>query len=97
MRVSAGQLTVRHGPFPWPGNHTLHTSELDQLYCTEHHNYSRNGGRSTSYRVNAVLNGGWKIKLLSSMTEAEQALFVEQQVEQHLNIDDRRVGGEMAG
>ena len=31
LRVSEGQLAVRQGPFPWPGNRTLHTSDLDQL------------------------------------------------------------------
>ena len=99
IRTGGGQLTVRHGPLPWPGNRMISTDEVDQLYCTEHisrnSNNNNNNNNSTSYRVNATLRDGTKAKLLSGLTEADQALYIEQKLEAHLNIEDRPVGGEL--
>jgi hypothetical protein len=41
------------------------------------------------------LRDGTKLKLLSSLQDLDQALFVEQQIEQHLRIADERVPGEV--
>ena len=96
LSVDVGQLTVRHGPLPWPGNRTLTTDELDQLYCTEHISRSGNStSSSTSYRVNVATRDGKKIKLLSGLSDADQALYIEQKIEEHLGIEDRPVGGEI--
>jgi len=95
IKVSGGVLTVRHAPLPWPGTHTLNASDLAQAYCTEHFTQGRNSSGSTSYRVNAMLADGRKIKLLDGLTESDQALFIEQQLESHLGIPDSPVRGEM--
>ena len=92
--VSGGELTVRHGPLPWPGNRNVFADDLKQLYCTEHFHRGKNS-TSTSYGVNALLAGDRKVKLLSGFTEADQALFIEQRLEEHLRIVDHRVPGEM--
>jgi hypothetical protein len=36
-----------------------------------------------------------KLKLLDNLQELDQAMFIEQQLEQHLNIADQRVPGEV--
>ncbi len=95
LKVASGTLTVRHGPLPWPGNHTIETAQLEQLYCTEHVSTSKQGGSTTHYRVNAALADGRKLRLLSGMSEVEQALFIEQKLEDHLGIKDQAVPGEM--
>ncbi len=95
LEVNNGRLTVRSGPLPWPGNRDLDVSELEQLYCQENSSRNRNGSTSYSYNVCAVLKGGREAKLLSSLDNREQALFVEQFVEAYLGIEDRRVGGEL--
>jgi len=43
LRAGRGELTVRNGPLPWPGNRTLATHELAQLFCVE-----RRGARARS-------------------------------------------------
>jgi hypothetical protein len=48
-----------------------------------------------TYNVCAVLKGGQRVTLLSSLPEIDQALFVEQAVEEYLGIEDRPVGGEL--
>jgi len=51
---------------------------------------------SYSYNVNGLLKGGKRVRLLDSLPDREQALFVEQVVEGYLGIEDRPVGGELS-
>jgi len=94
IRVSVGELSVRHGPLPTGGNRQLFTADLKQLFCTEKIIRGKHGPRY-SYNVEALLQGGTKLKLLSNLQDLDQALFVEQQIEQHLRIADERVPGEV--
>ena len=96
ITVERGHLTVRHGPVPWKGNHDLPADALEQLYCQEHVTHSRNGGSTIRYSVQAVgKESRRKITLVSGLSDRDQALFIEQQVEQKLGITDRRVVSEM--
>lgn len=94
IRVAGMTLSVRHGPLPWFGNRTLGTSELKQLYCTR---TLRRNRRSVSerYALNAVLAQGQKVELLGHDLDEEQALFLEQRIEDHLGIRDERVPGQI--
>lgn len=94
VRVDRGELTIRHGPVPFPGNKTLLTSDLTQFYCSETvHNHRRSS--SVSYELNAVHTDGSKVKLLSGLTELDQGLFLEQRLERFLGIENERVPGEV--
>src|SRR5262249_46570692 len=53
IHVDGEDLTVRHMPLPWFGNHRLPLRQLDQLYSQQEVNRNRNGP-SYSYKVNAV-------------------------------------------
>lgn len=94
IRVTGGELTVRHGPLPWGGNRTVSTFDVTQLYCTEKVRSNRRG-YSTSFELNALLSDGEKVNLLTAIEELDQALFLEQKLEQHLKIEDQRVPGEV--
>jgi hypothetical protein len=94
IRVSGGVLTIRHGPIPWPGNHSIPTTDLSQLYCTETVIRGKHGCRSI-YNVEMLRSDRTKLKLLDNLQELDQAMFIEQQLEQHLNIADQRVPGEV--
>jgi hypothetical protein len=89
--VGMGQLTIRHRPVPWPGNRHLMRADLTQLFSEQ----VTNSSRYTSYRLSAVRRDGRKVKLVSGLPEADQALFLEQQIEAYLGIRDQRVGGEL--
>jgi hypothetical protein len=94
VRIAGGELSVRHGPFPWPGNRAMPTADLKQLLwwrpasapprCMSSGSRSCRG-ESTPY----------KMKLVESLEELDQALFIEQEVERHLKIPDERVPGEV--
>jgi hypothetical protein len=94
FRVERDHLTVRHGPVPWRGNLDVSTMMLEQLFCTEQVSRGRNG-TTVRYGVEAVLKDGRHLKLATGLDAREQALFIEQAIEKHLGIQDRRVRSEM--
>jgi hypothetical protein len=95
IRVAGGELSVRHGPFPWYGNHRLFSSEVNQLYCTEKEHRGKHGRRSYTYNVALKTHAGDKVDLVTHLEELDHALFIEQQLERHLQIRDERVPGEV--
>ncbi len=94
LRVGVGQIQVRHVPLPWPGNKILLRDSVEQLFSEERISRSNNG-TSCTYRVSAVLRGGARTKLVSGLPSPDQAVFIEQQIESYLGIEDRPVPGEM--
>lgn len=95
ITVQSGQLGIRHGPLPWIGNQTLDATRISQIYCKEHRGNSQNGGSQITYRLHAVTTDGRNLKLLSGLSDEEQALYIEQQLEDHLGIADRPVADEL--
>lgn len=93
--VERDHLAVRHGPLPWRGNRDLSAREMEQLFCSEVVIHGRNG-TTVRYGVDAVLKDGRHLKLATGLNAREQALFIEQAIEKHLGIVDRRVRSEMA-
>lgn len=89
IRLTPSALHITHGPLPWPGR-KVPIGDIEQLYCAQY------GGdeAETSYKVFAILRGGKKLKLLTA-PEPQQALYIEQAIEQHLGIADRAVAGEL--
>lgn len=95
MVVERDHLTVRHGPLPWRGNVDVSIGSLEQLYCTEKISHGRNG-TTVRYGVEAVLRDGRNLKVVTGLDERDQALYIEERMERHLGIVDRRVRSEMA-
>ncbi len=91
LQAGRGEITVRHGPLPWPGNRTLSTHDLAQLFCVE-----RRGSKGRiSYDVMARLQSGREVKLVTGLMEERQARYLEQEVEKHLRIENQPVAGEL--
>lgn len=85
-------LTVRHGPLPWKGNHTLARTDIKQLYCEE--SVSRNNnGVNRSYYLSAVLVDGQQVRLGSM--PMNHAKYIEDLLEEHLGLADMHVPGEV--
>ncbi|MCA9210143.1 MAG: hypothetical protein KDA55_17415, partial [Planctomycetales bacterium] len=94
IRVANGELSVRHGPLPWPGKRNLLAHEIQQLYVTEQMRRTKHGYRYT-YHLNAKMAHGEVVKLLSNLDTPDQGLFIEQKLEHHLKIEDEAVAGEV--
>lgn len=94
IRVTGGELSIWHGPVPCPGNCKLPTSDIKQLFVTETEHRGKHGTRY-SYDVNAMKQDNTKQKLIGNLQDIQQALYLEQKLEQHLEIVDQRVPGEV--
>ena len=94
ITVGMGQLSIKHTPFPWPGNRIVPASDITQLYSEERITRSNNVPHTT-YQLSAISNQNRKIKLLSGLNSSDEVRFFEHQIEEQLGIQDRPVEGEM--
>jgi hypothetical protein len=96
ISVSPERLTVRHGPLPWFGNRDLPSREIEQLYC-ERRVTETDDGQVVRFELAASLHDGRKVRLLKGLDAANQAQYIEQEVERWLGIVDQPVDGEYRG
>lgn len=94
VTVARGRLSIMHGPLPWPGGGTYDADDLQQFYC-EHKEHHGKNGTTHAYSVKAKSQGGRRITLIKGLDEPNKALFIEQQLERHLGIEDGVVAGEL--
>ena len=96
--VSRGMIEVRHRPLPWPGNKKLLFTELDQLYARKRIENCdiENGPSYTTYvhEVRVICSEGEHVTLIKSLESNEEALYIEQKIEEYLGIKNVSVAGE---
>jgi len=92
--VDFNSITVRHGPIPFWGNQKISSKTITQLYCKRDEYFGSYRGYST-FAVHAITSEQRNIKLLTGFDNSEQALFIEQEIEKLLNIEDKPVKGEI--
>ena len=98
IRVAARRLTVKHGPLPFPGGVDVHSDDIEQLWVEQkisHSNSSRGSSTSVTYPVCMRMKNGTRKHLLRNVQDSELALFVEQEIEAFLGIEDREMPGEL--
>ena len=93
ITVTHGSINVSHGPLPWLGWREIAAGMVEQLYCKETI-VRTNNGPSLSYETWILLSDGTNSKLVGSGLEVEQALYIEQQIENTLNLKDKPIAGE---
>ena len=88
VTANADAVTVRHGPLPSPfaRNAYVERHEIGQLYSAKF---------GALYAVLANLKSGRSSRLVQPLIKAEQALFIEQQLERALGLTDVPVAGEL--
>ncbi len=85
-------LEVRHGPLPsFHLSRTLEMRDIRQLYG-KHHPHPRRDREF--YELRVLLADGSNKRLLSNRHTAEQVLFLERMLEDHLGVRDQPVPGE---
>ena len=94
VAVSGGMLTVRHGPLPWRPAPTIRAVDLEQLYVERVTKRSKNG-TTVTFTVRAVTRDHKGQKVVTGLERLEQALYLEQQIERSLGIEDQPVAGEV--
>jgi hypothetical protein len=94
VKVTSEFLTVRHGPVPsFFGNRSMRVDDLERLSC-DRDTDPENHGRRYVYGVTALTKGGSKVDLITDLDSA-QALFIKQELERWLNLDDGGDGREI--
>ncbi|MBU2880934.1 hypothetical protein KO525_15755 [Psychrosphaera sp. B3R10] len=97
IHVTKQQIQISHKPLPWIGNKTIDSHDIKQLYVKEKTSRNRNhNSYSVSYEVHTITNSGKVTRLLSGLSTSEQALFVEQEIEKYLGIENKLVRGELS-
>jgi len=94
VTVMDSLLQISHGPIRVPGNREFKAELLQQLYTKRHVSHSKNG-TSISYELRAQLSDGRDEKLIGRLEKQEQVLFMEQEVEKFLGIEDRAIRDEV--
>jgi hypothetical protein len=89
ITVARNHLSVRHGPFPWPGNRCLPAKSIRRLEVVEHYVQTENGERLT-YRLIATNLRGDKIRLISVFNESDRdaAEYTRQTLSEWLGLND---------
>ena len=95
IEITAKSFQVYHEPLPWSGEIQIPTRELEQLYCTQKTHHGENSD-TTTYDLHAVTADGRNKTLLKGMDSPDIALYLEQQIESWLNIEDQPVSGELS-
>jgi hypothetical protein len=86
VAVQGQTLKVEHGPIPARGNHRIHARDVVQLYAVN---------EKAGYELHVALTDGSSMPLLKDLPELNQALYIEQQIESALGLDDVRMPGEV--
>jgi len=94
IAVHSGALTVRWGPIWWPGQKTEPTKDIMQFWVAERIQRGKNG-TTCAYDVMAILAEGASTSVIKGLPKLEEALFIEQTLEEWLSIDDQPVPGEV--
>jgi hypothetical protein len=98
IKVDSRSLSVKHGPLPWRGDATLPADMVHQIWCKMKVERGKNSSHNTmSYELHANSKHGKSKKLLSHLQKPEEALFLEQQLEAYMRIEDRPVAGAFTG
>ena len=92
--VSTDTIELRHRPLPWRGNTRLEASNIKQLHVQEQTIVTDRRTRRT-YHLEVVPHTGPNYSLLRSFDSNQQAMFVEQEIEKFLNIEDQPVRDSM--
>jgi len=95
LRVERRRHGVRHAPIPWKGPGVIESADVEQLYVKPSKHQGKSGVRWT-YAVWIVRRDKRSTLLVGGMGEPDSALYLEQQIERALGLEDRRVPGEMA-
>lgn len=95
IRVSHHQIFVNHGPLPFSKNLILKKEDVTQLYVTQHRIGHRYYLYATTYQINVILRNKDVITLVRGLHSPEQGRFIENKIEDFLNITDIHVEGEL--
>lgn len=95
VTVDGNMISIRNGPIPSGGNCSIPVRDIEQLFCRGKTRTDSDGDSHSSYSLHALLRDGLRRDLLSGQTDRDMVLYMEWMIENHLNIENRPVAGEL--
>lgn len=94
--VDKRYLEISHRPLKLPFFKTqkIDSKDIQQLYVTKYVASRTNGIPTYAYALYAILHSGKRVEILKGMNRETQ-LYIEQEIENYLEIKDRKVNGEV--
>ncbi len=93
--VSLDIIEIKHHPLPWFGNKRVETSNIKQLFVKEKYRGSSNNNPRLSYNVLGLTKEDKQFNLITGLEFSNQALYIEQEVEKYLGIENEETEGEL--
>jgi hypothetical protein len=95
--VGPDRITVRHRPVPCRGEKDLLIADILQLFAREEITKARDddGSDTSNFQVRVITRDRTVVVLVPNLRNAEQARFIEQEIEHHLGIEDEAVPEEI--
>ena len=93
--VNDSFVEINHRPIknPFVRGKRIESEEIDQIYVTKYVSSTTNGNPNYAYALYAILKtNGTKVNLIKGMNRETQ-LYLEQEIERFLKINDRPVSG----
>ena len=81
-------LYIKWRPNKWIKDKKIRKDEIEQIYI------KNESGQKSIYMISNGPDGQKHSSLISGMVDLAKARFLEQEMEQHLGIEDREVPGE---
>ncbi len=99
ITVDNHRLHIEHRPLrvPFYPNQDFPAQEIDQIYVNKYVKSKTNGRPDYAYGVEAIMKDKNHVRLVGGLQYADQALYIEQEVESFLGIRDRPVEEEWKG
>lgn len=96
IALTDGVLTLRHGPLPWPGALEVKASRVAQIYARRVQGARDEDGRrsAASYSLHFIDTDGVSRPLFRALRTLEDAIFLEQILEDGIGLVDAAVPGE---
>ncbi len=92
--VSNMGVDIKNGPIPIPYNPNRFMSrrDIEQLFVEEYVPSKTNDRPDYTYAVTALTTSAERLRLVGGFTQPGHAMYLEQEIENFLNIEDRPMG-----
>lgn len=93
VNVDRYRLLVDHRPLrmPFYKDRNISVSEIKQVFVEKYVSSKTNGRPNFAFRVSVALNSQRTVQLIRGLKHPDMAVYVEQQVERFLEIEDKPV------
>ncbi|MBT8218820.1 MAG: hypothetical protein KJP00_03300 [Bacteroidia bacterium] len=94
--VDRHYLEISHRPIKLPffKKHKIPSKDIKQLYVTRYVASTTNGVQNHAYGLYAILKNEKRVQILKGMNRETQ-LYIEQEIENYLEIKDKKITGEL--